>query len=126
MMPDHPIARSTATGQIVPQGRTAQERAEMQLRKLANVSLTVIAAIDETHGQAEAYCLQGTRSAGQQKRLLERTALVLQHFDEAAIRVQSQAFDAILNRSWNEQPVTRIVEVPVPQKGLIPRLFGRV
>jgi hypothetical protein len=95
--------------------------------KLANVSLTVIAAIDETHGQAGAYCTQGTRSAGHQKRLLERAALVLGHFDEAAIRVQGQAFDAILNRSWNEEPVTRIVEriVEVPQKGIIGRLFGK-
>jgi hypothetical protein len=51
----------------------------------------------------------------------------LSHFDEAAIRVQGQAFDGILHRYWDElpQPAPRIIEVPVPQKGLIPRLFGK-
>jgi hypothetical protein len=118
------IQRSYPTGDIVP--RTAQERADLQLRKLAGVSLTVIEAIDAMHGQAEAYCTQGTRSAAHQKRLLERTALVLHHFDTAAFRVQGQAFDAILNRHWDEPP-DRIVEriIEVPQKGLIPRLFGK-
>jgi hypothetical protein len=124
-MTSQSLQRSYTSGDIVPQGRTAQERAEMQLRKLAGVSLTVIAAIDETHRQAEAYCVQGTRSAGQQKRLCERASLVLSHFDEAALRVQGQAFDAILNRQWEEQPATRIIEVQVPQKGLIPRLFSK-
>jgi hypothetical protein len=123
-MVNHSIQRSTTSGDIVP--RTAQERADLQLRKLAGVSLTVIEAIDEMHGQAEAYCQQGNRSAAQQKRLCERAALVLSHFDEAAIRVQGQAFDGILHERWNEpQPVTRIIEVPVPQKGIIPRLFGK-
>jgi hypothetical protein len=123
---DQPVARRQPTGDMTPQGRSAQERAEIQLQKLAGVSLTVIAAIDETHGQAEAYCAQGNRSAGHQRRLCERAALVLSHFDEAAIRVQGQAFDAILNRQWEAPPpVTRIIEVPVPQKGLIPRLFGK-
>jgi hypothetical protein len=118
--------RSYTAGDIVP--RTAQERADMQLRKLAGVSLTVIAAIDEMHQQAEAYCQQGTRSNGQQKVLLERAALVLHHFDTAAIRVQGQAFDGILNRTWEDpQPATRIVEriVEVPQKGIIGRLLGK-
>jgi hypothetical protein len=124
-MTNQSLSRTYTTGDFVPQGRSAQERAEVQLRKLASVSLTVIAAIDETHTQAEAYCLQGNRAAGQQKRLLERAALVLTHFDAAALRVQGQAFDAILNRAWEEQPVTRIIEVPVPQKGLFPRLFGK-
>jgi hypothetical protein len=119
------LQRSYPSGDLIPQGRSAQERAEMQLRKLAGISLTVIAAIDETHRQAEAYCQQGNRSAGQQKRLCERTALVLSHFDEAALRVQGQAFTGILNRSWEEQPVTRIIEVEVPQKGFFPRLFGK-
>jgi hypothetical protein len=113
-----------ATGEIIPQGKSAAHTEE-QLRQLMGVSMTVIAAIDHMHGQAETYCRQGTRSAGQQKRLLELSALVLQHFDEAAIRVQGNAFAGILNRTWNEQPVTRIIEVPVPQKGLIPRLFGK-
>jgi hypothetical protein len=123
-MTNQSIQRSYTSGDVVP--RTVQERADMQLRKLAAVSLTVIEAIDEMHGQAEAYCTQGTRSASHQKRLLERTALVLHHFDTAAIRVQGQEFDAILNHRWDEpQPVTRIIEVPVPQKGLIPRLFGK-
>jgi hypothetical protein len=124
-MTSQSLSLTYTTGEIVP--RTAQERAEMQLRKLAGVSLTVIAAIDEMHQQAEAYCQQGTRSNGQQKVLLERAALVLHHFDTAAIRVQGQAFDGILNRAWDEQPPTRIVEriVEVPQKGLIPRLFGK-
>ena len=123
-MTSQSIQRSYTAGDMVP--RTAQERAEVQLRKLAGVSMTVIAAIDEMHQQAEAYCMQGNRSAGQQNRLCERTALVLHHFDTAAFRVQGQAFDAILNRAWDEpQPVTRIIEVPVPQKGFFPRLFGK-
>jgi hypothetical protein len=123
-MPDQSLIPSYPTGQIIPQRRGAEHAATL-LRQLENVSLLVIAAIDETHGQAEAYCQQGTRSAAHQKRLLERTALVLHHFDTAAIRVQGSAFDGILHQRWEEQPVTRIIEVPVPQKGLIPRLFGK-
>jgi hypothetical protein len=123
-MPEQAIIPRQPTGDIVP--RTAQERAEVQLRKLAHVSMTVIEAIDQVHGQAETYCQQGTRSASHQKRLLERTALVLHHFDTAAFRVQGQGFDGILQNRWDElQPVTRIIEVPVPQKGLITRLFGK-
>jgi hypothetical protein len=55
------IQRSYTAGDIVP--RTAQERAELQLRKLAGIPMTVIAAIDEMHQQAEAYC---SREIGQQ------------------------------------------------------------
>jgi hypothetical protein len=124
-MPEQTLIPRQPTSDIVP--RTGQERTALQLQKLAHVSMTVIAAIDETHGQAEAYCQQGNRSAAQHRRLCERAALVLGHFDEAAIRVQGQAFDAILHERWNEppQPAPRIIEVPVPQKGLIPRLFGK-
>jgi hypothetical protein len=124
-MPEQSIISSHGPGYIVPHGPSA-ERADASLRQLENVSMLVIAAIDETYGQAEAYCRQGTRSAGHQKRLLERTALVLSHFDEAAIRVQGTAFAAILTRRWDEPPpAPRIIEVEVPQKGLIPRLFGK-
>jgi hypothetical protein len=124
-MPDQSLLPHYATGQIVPQGPSA-ERADTALSQLGNVSMLVIAAIDETYGMAEAYCQQGTRTAGQQKRLLERTALVLSHFDQAAIRVQGTAFAAILNRRWDEPPpAPRIIEVEVPQKGLIPRVFGK-
>jgi hypothetical protein len=87
-MVNHSIQRYTTSGDIVP--RTAQERMDTQLQTLATVSLGVIAAIDETHRQAEAYCQQGNRSAAHQKRLCERAALVLSHFDEAAIRVQGR------------------------------------
>jgi hypothetical protein len=43
-MPEQAIIPRQLTGDIVP--RTAQERADLQLRKLASVSLTVIDAID--------------------------------------------------------------------------------
>jgi hypothetical protein len=63
-MTNQSLSRTYTTGDFVPQGRSAQERAEVQLRKLASVSLTVIAAIDETHTQAEAYCLRETGQQG--------------------------------------------------------------
>jgi hypothetical protein len=125
-MPDQSIIRSYTSGQIIPRGESV-EHADAVLSQLGSASMTVIEAIDVIHGQVDAYCRHGQRSAEQQKTLNSRAAVVLNAFDRAAIeQVLHRTYREILAaRTREEPPPVRIVEVEVPQKGLFPRLFGK-
>ena len=57
-MPDQSLLPHYATGQIVPQGPSAQ-RADTALSQLGNVSMLVIAAIDETYGRQKPIASRG-------------------------------------------------------------------
>jgi hypothetical protein len=123
-MPDQSLSRRTLTGDIVVPGTTGfqVELTEEQLRQMAAVTTTLIVETDGLNRDVEAFVLKPGRSAANQQNIAEFSALAVSNFQRAAIGVQAQAFAAIMDKQPREQ-VTRIIEVP--QRGLLPRLFGR-
>jgi hypothetical protein len=123
-MPDAIIRRQAAD--IVVQGSNglAVQLSESQLQQIGRVTMAVIRETDAIYGQAEDYIVQGQkrRSAAHQQRLIERAALALAGFDRGAAGIQNRAIADILENRPQQVQVTRIVEVP--QRGIIPRLFG--
>jgi hypothetical protein len=122
-MPDQPITRHT-TGDIVLPGTTGYqvELTEAQLRQMAAVTKTLIVETDGLNRDVESFVLKPGRSVTNQKSIEEFSALLVTNFQRAAVSVQAQAFVAIMDKQPREQ-VTRIIEVP--QRGVLPRLFGR-
>jgi hypothetical protein len=84
--------------------------------------VTTIVAMRDLYGEVEGLMAQGNRLDQHQKWLLSRTAHALHTYEVAADAIQRRAIgDIIANRP--PEVVTRIIEVP--QKGVLPRLFGR-
>jgi hypothetical protein len=123
-MPDQQLTRRHTTGDIVLPGTNGfqVELTEAQLRQMAAVTKTLIAETDALNTDVEAFVTKPGRSVANQKSIEEFSALVVNNFARAAVGVQAQAFSAIMDNRPREQ-VTRIIEVP--QRGLLPRLFGR-
>ena len=123
-MPEHAILPRQLIGDIVPQGSPGapEQLTDDQLRAIARVTVTTIVAMRDLYGEVEALMAQGTRSDQHQKWLLSRTANALHTYEVAADAIQRRAIGEIIaNRP--PEVVSRIIEVP--QKGLLPRLFGR-
>ncbi len=123
-MPDALARRQAADVVIQGSNGLAVQLSESQLQQMGRVTMAVIRETDAVYAQAEDYILQGqgNRSAAHQQRLIERAALALAQFDQGAAAVQTQAITNILHNQPQQVEVTRIVEVP--QRGIIPRLFG--
>jgi hypothetical protein len=123
-MPEHAILPRQLTGDIAPQGSpgSPEQLTDDQLRAIARVTVTTIVAMRDLYGEVEALMVQGNRSDQHQKWLLSRTAHALHTYEIAAEGIQRRAIGEIIaNRP--PEVVTRIIEVP--QKGVLPRLFGR-
>jgi uncharacterized protein YgbK (DUF1537 family) len=119
-----PLARRQPTGDLVPQGipGSPEQLTEAQLRAIGRVTVTTIVEMSSLYGHVEALMAQGNRSDQHQKWLLSRTANVMRNYETAADAIQRRAISEIIaNRP--PEVVSRIIEVP--QKGLLPRLFGR-
>jgi hypothetical protein len=123
-MPDKSITRRHTTGDIVlPETNGYQvELTTSQIRQMAAVTKTLIVETDRLNTDVEVYVLKPGRSVTNQKSIEEFAAVLVNNFERAAVGVQAQAFSAIMDRQPREQ-VTRIIEVP--QRGVLPRLFGR-
>jgi hypothetical protein len=123
-MANQSVVHSRSSGDIVPQGSpgSPEQLTEKQLQAIGRVTLTTIVEMSKLYGQVEAYMEQGNRSDQHQKWLLSRTAHALHTYEIAAEGIQRRAIGEIIaNRP--PEVVTRIIEVP--QKGVLPRLFGR-
>jgi hypothetical protein len=108
----------------MPQGSPGapEQLTEAQLRAIGRVTVTTIVEMSKLYGQVEALMEQGNRSDQHQKWLLTRTANAMHTYEVAADAIQRRSIgDIIANRP--PEVVTRIIEVP--QKGILPRLFGR-
>jgi hypothetical protein len=123
-MTSHALQRSATPGDIVlPETNGFQvELTASQIRQMAAVTKTLIVETDGLNRDVEAFVNKSGRSAANQQNIAEFSALVVNNFQRAAVGVQAQAFSAIMDNRPKEQ-VTRIIEVP--QRGLLPRLFGR-
>jgi hypothetical protein len=123
-MPDQQLTRRHVTGDIVLPGTTGYqvELTEAQIRQMAAVTRTLIVETDRLNTDVEAFVLKPGRSLANQQNIEEFAAVLVNNFQRAAVGVQAQAFSAIMDKQPREQ-VTRIIEVP--QRGLLPRLFGR-
>jgi hypothetical protein len=102
-------------------GRVGQ-LTETCIQQMAAVTITILVERDGLHTDVEAYVGKGGRSAGNQRSIEGFAAQLASNFDRAAVTVQAQAFTALIANKPPET-VTRVIEVP--QKGLVPRLFGR-
>ena len=123
-MPDQSIVPRQATGHLVPQGNggSPEQLTEDQLRAIGGVTVTTIVEMSTLYGQVEAIMEQGKRSDQHQRWLLSRTANAMRTYEVGADAIQRRAIaDIIANRP--PEVVTRIIEVP--QKGVLPRLFGK-
>ena len=123
-MPDQSITQRHIIGDIVLPGTTGFQvkLTEAQLRQMAAVTKTLIVETDGLNRDVESFVLKPGRSVTNQKNIEEFSALMVTNFQRAAVSVQAQAFVAIMDKQPREQ-VTRIIEVP--QRGVLPRLFGR-
>jgi hypothetical protein len=123
-MADQSITRRHTPGDIVLPGTSGfqVELTEAQIRQMAAVTKTLIVETDGLNRDVEAFVLKPGSSVTTQKSIEEFAAAVVNNFERAAVGVQAQAFVAIMDKQPREQ-VTRIIEVP--QRGLLPRLFGR-
>jgi hypothetical protein len=123
-MPDQSLSRRQSSGDLIPQGNpgSPEQLTEEQLRAIGSVTVTTIVEMSTLYGQMEAIMEQGKRSDQHQRWLLSRTANAMHTYEVAADAIQRRAIaDIIANRP--PEVVTRIIEVP--QKGILPRLFGR-
>jgi hypothetical protein len=108
----------------MPQGSPGapEQLTEEQLRAIGRVTVTTIVETSTLYGQVEKLMGQVHHSDELQRRFLSRTANALHTYDVAVDAVQRKAIGEIIaNRP--PEVVTRIIEVP--QKGILPRLFGR-
>jgi hypothetical protein len=124
-MPDQALARRHATlpapVQQEPAGGIARHT-QSQLAQMRGVIGTAVVEMDKTHAQVEAYLNQGGRSYHQQKRLAERATNLLNSYDYHVYYIVQGAFNDI--RSNRTQPRETVRYITVPQRGIIPRLFG--
>jgi hypothetical protein len=123
-MTNQSITRSQPNGHIVPQGngKSPVQLTEACMQQMAGVTMTIIEVRDSLYTDVETFVNKPGRSAPNQQSLEGFAALLTNNFDRAAVTVQAQAFTAIVANKPPEV-VTRVVTVP--QKGLLPRLFGR-
>jgi hypothetical protein len=123
-MPEQAIIPRHPTGDLVPQGSPGapEQLTEAQLRAVGRMTVTTIVQMRDLYGQVEALLAQGNRSDQHQKWLLSRTANAMHAYEVAADAIQRKAIAEIIANKPPEV-VTRIIEVP--QKGILPRLFGK-
>jgi hypothetical protein len=123
-MTSRSIQRRATSGDIIPQGNpgSLEQLTEAQLRAIGRVTVTTIVEMRDLYGQVEKLMVQGNRSDQHQQWLLSRTANALHTYEVAADAIQRRAIGEIIANKPPEV-VTRIIEVP--QKGILPRLFGR-
>jgi hypothetical protein len=123
-MPDQSLTRRHTPGDIVLPGTNGYhvELTEAQIRQMAAVTKTLIVETDRLNTDVEAFVLKPGRSLANQKNIEEFAAVLVSNFERSAVGVQAQAFRAIMDNQPRQQ-VTRVIEVP--QRGLLPRLFGR-
>jgi hypothetical protein len=123
-MADQSITRRHKPGDIVLPGTSGfqVELTEAQIRQMAAVTKTLIVETDALNTDVEAFVNKSGRSVANQQNIEEFSAVLVNNFARAAVGVQGQAFSAIMANRPPEQ-VTRIIEVP--QRGVLPRLFGR-
>jgi hypothetical protein len=124
-MPDA-LARRQTGDLIFPQEAT-QEFVQHTQAKLDTVRSLVgmgITEYDLMYGQMKAYVEKGGRTPDHQKHIVERGAHLLNIHNVAVDTIIRGAIsDTLDNRYVREVEVTRIREVP--QRGIIPKLFGR-
>jgi uncharacterized protein Yka (UPF0111/DUF47 family) len=123
-MPDQSLNRRQVTGDLMPQGSPGapEQLTEDQLRAIGRVTVTTIVEMSTLYGQVEKLMEQGNRSDQHQRWLLPRAANALHTYEVAADAIQRRAIGEIISNKPPEV-VTRIIEVP--QKGILPRLFGK-
>jgi hypothetical protein len=91
---------------------------------MREVTVTCQLGWHETYVQMQAILNQPGRSEAEQRQLAQFSASLFTEFTRGVTDIHRRAlFDIINHRPAREIEVTRIVEVP--QKGLVPRLFGR-
>ena len=124
MMADQSLSRKQSSGDLLPQASpgSPEQLTEDQLRAIGKVTVTTIGEMSTLYGQVEAIMEQGKRSDQHQRWLLSRTANAMRTYEVGADAIQRRAIaDIIANRP--PEVVTRIIAVP--QKGVLPRLFGK-
>jgi hypothetical protein len=120
-MTNQPLARRSLPGHLMPQGSNSSLA---QLAEMGAVTLICQLGWHETYVKIQAELNQPGRSEAEQRQLAQFSASLFTEFTQGVTNVHRQAlFDFINHRPVREVEVTRIVEVP--QKGFVPRLFGR-
>jgi hypothetical protein len=113
-----PLARRQLTGDLVPQGSpgSPEQLTEAQFKAIGRVTVMTM------YGHVEKLMGQVHHSDEFQRRFLSRTANAIHNYDAAVDAIQRRAISEIIANKPPEV-VTRIIEVP--QKGIVPRLFGK-
>ena len=108
----------------MPQGSpgSIEQLTEEQFRAIARVTVMTIVETSTLYGHVEKLMGQVHHSDELQRRFMSRTANAMHNYDVAVDAIQRRAIGEIIA---NKPPavVTRIIEVP--QKGVLPKLFGR-
>jgi hypothetical protein len=123
-MANQSVVHSQSTGDLMPQGSpgSIEQLTEEQFRAIARVTVMTIVETSTLYGHVEKLMGQVHHSDELQRRFMSRTANAMHNYDVAVDAIQRRAIGEIIA---NKPPavVTRIIEVP--QKGVLPKLFGR-
>jgi hypothetical protein len=119
-----PLARRQTTGQIIPQGSNDPGTlAEAQLAAMDDVTMICLTGLQTTYTHVRDFLNQPGRDPAQQQRFMEWGGRLFGNFEVAVDVVHRRAIQEILDtRPRAVEPPPRIIEVP--QRGIIPRLFG--
>ena len=122
-MANQPLHRRQSSDRM-PQGNpgSIEQLTEAQFQAVGRVTVMTIVEQSTLYGQVEKVMAQVNHSDEFQRRFLSRTANALQTYDVAVDAIQRRAIAEIIANKPPEV-VTRIIEVP--QKGILPRLFGK-
>jgi hypothetical protein len=121
-----PLARSQTTGHIIPQGSNdfPGNLAESQLAAMDDVTMICVTGLNSTYLRVRGFLDQPGRTPEHQQWLTERAGRIFGNFEVAVDVVHRRTIQDILdNRPRAVEQAPQIIEVP--QRGIIPRLFGR-